>query len=161
MNMRKQFVDRASFFGWTCLWVVPSCPNGDSLLYLQGSKQDFFRPNNRDLPPRKNQNTLGSNVFRSHEGGCSPMFLCQLITRLFIQSWAGREALSTESAQFRTAIEVEPFPFAGLFFRNHTLARQRPNTGPTANITKAVHKAIRITPPPNSWTLYRRGKRQQ
>ena len=72
------------------------------------------------------------------------MSLYRLITQLCVQSWAGREALSTGSGQFSTAIEEKPCPFAGLFFRNHTLARHRPNRGPTTNITKALHKAIRI-----------------
>jgi hypothetical protein len=76
-------------------------------------------------------------------------------TQLFGQSWTPREFFSTESAQFSTAIEEKSYAFAGLFFRNHTLARHRPNRGPAANITRALHKAIRITLPPNSWTLYR------
>jgi hypothetical protein len=87
---------------------------------------------------------LDSNVFRSQEGGVPSMSLYHLIIQVFVQSCAGREALSTESARFRTAKDERPFPVAGLFFRNHTLARHRPNRGPTANITKALHKAIRI-----------------
>jgi hypothetical protein len=143
--MRKQFVDRASFFGRTCLRAgCPPALTEIPFLCLQGSKKGLVPQNNCDLPPRKNQNTLGSNVFRSHEGGCSPCPLYRLITQLCVQSWAGREALSTGSGQFRTAIEEKPCPFAGLFFRNHTLARHRPNRGPTTNITKALHKAIRI-----------------
>ena len=122
----------------------PSCPNGDSLLCLQGSEKRLLPLNNRDLPPRKNQNTLDSNVFRSHEGGIPSMSLYHLIIQVFVQSCAGREALSIESARFRTAKDERPSPVAGLFFRNHTLARHRPNRGPTTNITKALHKAIRI-----------------
>ena len=72
------------------------------------------------------------------------MSLYHLIIQVFVQSCAGREALSIESARFRTAKDERPSPVAGLFFRNHTLARHRPNRGPTANITKALHKAIRI-----------------
>ena len=72
------------------------------------------------------------------------MSLYHLIIQVFVQSCAGREALSIESARFRTAKDERPSPVAGLFFRNHTLARHRPNRGPTTNITKALHQAIRI-----------------
>jgi hypothetical protein len=85
----------------------------------------------------------------------SPISSSRLIGQLFGQSWTPRESFSTESVQFRTAIEEKSYAFAGLYFRNHTLARHRPSRGPAAKITRALHKAIRITPPPNSWTLYR------
>lgn len=111
---------------------------------FKAPKKRLLPLNNRDLPPRKNQNTLDSNVFRSHEAGIPSASLYHLIIQVFVQSCAGREALSTESARFRTAKDERPSPVAGLFFRNHTLARHRPNRGPTANITKALHKAIRI-----------------
>jgi hypothetical protein len=76
-------------------------------------------------------------------------------SHFFGQSWLPREFFSTEPAQFRTAIQEKSDAFAGLFSRNHTLARHRPSRGPAAKITRALHNAIRITPPPNSWTLYR------
>jgi hypothetical protein len=78
-----------------------------------------------------------------------------LLTRFLGQSWTPREFFSTEPAQFRTAIREKSGAFAGLLSRNHTLARHRPSRGPAAKITRALHKAIRITPPPNSRTLYR------
>jgi hypothetical protein len=80
--------------------------------------------------------------------------LVRLTGHLFGQSRTVMEGRLTEFAQERKSYGV-----LDLFFCNHTLARHRPNKGPAANIAKTLHNAIRIAPPPNSWTLYRRRKR--